>query len=78
MARLKFDIRTNQQGGGGVICSFTDGNGRTYETWFGAPPDSINHVGPEYIHNRLPNATNDRHYAFIKQRFKKEICKFKP
>ncbi|OAB44512.1 hypothetical protein [Paenibacillus glacialis] len=77
MARLKFDIRANQQGGG-VICSFTDGKKRTSETWFGAPPDSINHVGPEYLQNRLPNARNERHYTFIKRRFKEEIGKFKP
>lgn len=77
MARLKFEMWRHSPEGGGIMFSFTDGNGNRAETWFGAPPGSIDHVCLVYLKNRFPNVKNDRHCQFIKRRYKEEIMRLK-
>jgi hypothetical protein len=76
-SHLKFDMWLHRPEVGGIMCSFTDGKGATLETWFGSPPLSIDHVGPEYLGNRFANVSNEKHCEFIKRRYKEEITKFR-
>lgn len=79
MARLEFEMWEHRPEVGGYISKFTDGKGRSTESWWSSPPSSIDHVGPEYLRqpHRHPNVTNNRHIEFIKRRYKEEIGRFK-
>ncbi|MDF2649576.1 MAG: hypothetical protein K0Q73_5381 [Paenibacillus sp.] len=77
-SRLKFVIFKALARDRGVISRFTDGTGHFTQSWWDAPPTSIDHVGPEYLRqpHRHPNVRNTRHIEFIKRRYKEEIAKF--
>ena len=74
MARLQFEITKATHSG--INMSFTDGKGRTSSTWFGAPPDSINHVCIKYLKDRFGNVKTERHCEIIKRRYAEEIVNF--
>jgi hypothetical protein len=80
MARLKFEMWPARPESRGYISRFTDGRGRFTQSWWSSPPDSIDHVGPEYLRNphRHPNVANKRHDTFVKRRFKEEALKLRP
>lgn len=73
MKRLKFEMWKDRDGK--IFSRFTDGKGRYTDSWWGNPPLSIDHVGPEYLKqtHRHPNVRNDRHIEFIKRSFKEEV-----
>lgn len=81
MVRLKFEMYPYIPHGkpqNGVISRFMDGKGRETESWWNCPPESIDHVGPEYLRqrHRHPNSAV-RHDDFIKRRFKEEMKRLK-
>ncbi|MEK8128384.1 hypothetical protein WMW72_10760 [Paenibacillus filicis] len=75
MQRLKFEMWKDRDGN--IMSRFTDGKGRSTDSYWSSPPASIDHVGPEYLPqpHRHPNCGNARHDAFIKQRYKEEVVK---
>ncbi|MVP00374.1 hypothetical protein [Paenibacillus lutrae] len=77
MARLKFEMWIDRDGN--IMSRFTDGKGRSTDSYWSSPPDSIDHVGPEYLryNYRHPNVGNAKHEAFVKRRFKEEFQKVK-
>jgi hypothetical protein len=79
MARLKFEMYKALKRDRGVYSRFTDGTGHHTTSWWDSPPDSIDHVGPEYLRqpHRHPNVRNARHNEFIKRRFKEEMARLR-
>ncbi|MNL06606.1 hypothetical protein D3C87_1272460 [compost metagenome] len=83
MGRLKFEMweyrRNPDSEANGFMSRFTDGTGKSTDSWWCSPPLSIDHVGPEYLKYsyRHPNVRNARHIEFIKRRYKEEILKVK-
>lgn len=77
MPRLKFKL---SPGGSidetGITVSFTDGNGKEAQTWFGSPPEHIDHVGLHYLTDRLPNCKKESHATFIKRRYREEFSAY--
>lgn len=81
MSRLEFEMRPFKDSFGkqdGFISRFTDGKGGSTDSWWSSPPDSIDHVGPEYLRqrHRHPNSTV-KHDKFIKRRYKEEMNRLK-
>ncbi len=79
MARLKFEMWPYRNPDGqlnGYMSRFTDGKGRSTDSWWCSPPASIDHVGPEYLRqrHRHPNVANAKHDAFIKHRFRECVA----
>lgn len=80
MARLRFEMWPYVVGPeaktDGYMSRFTDGKGNYTDSWWCSPPESIDHVGPEYLpqRHRHPNVRNARHIEFIKRRFKEEMA----
>lgn len=82
MPRLKFEMWPNIPHGkeqDGYISRFTDGAGRETDSYWSSPPQSIDHVGPEYLpqRHRHPNCRSVRHEQFIKSRYKEEMKRLK-
>ena len=80
MARLKFEMWRYERKPNefdGYMSRFTDGKGRYTDSWWSSPPDSIDHVGAEYLQHgyRHPNVKTARHDEFIKRRFKEEMAR---
>ncbi|MCY9593741.1 hypothetical protein PC41400_21660 [Paenibacillus chitinolyticus] len=75
MARLKFEMW--KDGDGNIMSRFTDGKGRSTDSYWCGPPESIDHVGPEYLpqRHRHPNVRGGRHIEFIKRQYKIEVAK---
>ncbi|GKS12830.1 hypothetical protein YDYSY3_38300 [Paenibacillus chitinolyticus] len=73
MARLKFEMWKDRDGN--IMSRFTDGKGRSTDSYWASPPESIDHVGPEYLPQRYrhPNVKGVRHIEFVKRRFKEEV-----
>lgn len=78
MKRLKFEMWKDRDGN--IMSRFTDGRGISTDSYWCSPPESIDHVGPEYLpqRHRHPNVRNQRHAEFIKRRFKEEVLKVRP
>lgn len=78
MQKLKFEMWKYERKPGeldGYMSRFTDGKGNYTESWWASPPDSIDHVGREYLvaHYRHPNIKTLKHDEFVKARFKEEM-----
>jgi len=79
LARLKFEmwVYLDKDQLNGIMSRFTDGRGIFTDSWWSSAPQSIDHVGPEYLRqrHRHPNVRNAKHDAFIKSRFKEEMAR---
>ncbi|MFF2909989.1 hypothetical protein [Paenibacillus sp. NPDC057934] len=73
MGRLKFEMWKTPNEERALTFAFTDGKGLRCEWTFFGPPESISHVGPEYLKDRLPNVKTDRHVVFIKKQYSLEM-----
>lgn len=73
MARLKFEMFPE---GNGLTTVFIDENGQSSETWWGSPPESIDHVCIRYLSDRFSNCMTPRHEAFIKSEYKQQFARF--
>lgn len=60
-----------------VFCSYTDTKGRTCETWFSSPSDSIDHVDFGYIKNRWSLVHNAAQAKFVKRKYREMMKEFK-
>ena len=83
MGRLKFEMWHYEPKPGerdGFMSRFTDGNGKSTESWWSSPSKSIDHVGMDYMpqRHRHPNCKNERHLDFIKRRYKEEVARLIP
>ncbi len=77
MARLKFEMWKDRDGN--IMSRFTDEKGHSTDSYWSSPPESIDHVGPEYLryNYRHPNVRNARHQAFVKREFKEQVVKLR-
>jgi hypothetical protein len=65
---MMFDMK--QDVGRAIFCTFTNDDGIASKTWFSAPPDSISHVGLEYLQGRFFNVQSEREMDYIKESYK--------